>query len=65
MRTITRRELAAYAGALLGVAATGSRVAAYENGAPQDYAPGEIVEATITGHDGIRLIAAPLAARAA
>ena len=28
-------------------------------------APGEIVEATITGHDGIRLTAAPLAARAA
>ncbi|QKD06121.1 tRNA (N(6)-L-threonylcarbamoyladenosine(37)-C(2))-methylthiotransferase MtaB [Mesorhizobium loti] len=28
-------------------------------------APGEIVDATITGHDGIRLIAAPLAARAA
>ncbi|MFD2056484.1 tRNA (N(6)-L-threonylcarbamoyladenosine(37)-C(2))-methylthiotransferase MtaB [Mesorhizobium calcicola] len=27
--------------------------------------PGEIVEADITGHDGIRLIAAPLAARAA
>ncbi|RUV51849.1 MiaB/RimO family radical SAM methylthiotransferase [Mesorhizobium sp. M7A.F.Ca.MR.228.00.0.0] len=28
-------------------------------------APGEIVEAEISGHDGIRLIAAPLAARAA
>ncbi|TPJ20311.1 tRNA (N(6)-L-threonylcarbamoyladenosine(37)-C(2))-methylthiotransferase MtaB [Mesorhizobium sp. B2-7-3] len=28
-------------------------------------APGEIVEADITGHDGIRLIATPLAARAA
>jgi len=28
-------------------------------------APGEIVEATITGHDGTRLLAAPLAARAA
>ena len=28
-------------------------------------APGEIVEADITGHDGARLIAAPLAARAA
>jgi len=27
--------------------------------------PGEIVEATITGHDGTRLIAAPLAAQAA
>ena len=28
-------------------------------------APGEIVEATITGHDGARLTAAPLTARAA
>ncbi|MER9413729.1 MULTISPECIES: tRNA (N(6)-L-threonylcarbamoyladenosine(37)-C(2))-methylthiotransferase MtaB [unclassified Mesorhizobium] len=28
-------------------------------------APGEIVEADITGHDGVRLIAAPLTARAA
>lgn len=28
-------------------------------------APGEIVDATITGHDGARLLAAPLAARAA
>ncbi|RUU64860.1 tRNA (N(6)-L-threonylcarbamoyladenosine(37)-C(2))-methylthiotransferase MtaB, partial [Mesorhizobium sp. M7A.T.Ca.TU.009.01.1.2] len=28
-------------------------------------APGEIVEAEISGHDGSRLIAAPLAARAA
>jgi threonylcarbamoyladenosine tRNA methylthiotransferase MtaB len=28
-------------------------------------APGEIVDATITGHDGARLIAAPLAAQAA
>ncbi|RVC90794.1 tRNA (N(6)-L-threonylcarbamoyladenosine(37)-C(2))-methylthiotransferase MtaB, partial [Mesorhizobium sp. M2A.F.Ca.ET.029.05.1.1] len=28
-------------------------------------APGEIVEAIITGHDGARLIAAPLAAQAA
>lgn len=28
-------------------------------------APGEIVEATITGHDGARLLAAPLTARAA
>jgi len=27
--------------------------------------PGEIVDATITGHDGVRLIAAPLAAQAA
>jgi len=27
--------------------------------------PGEIVEATITGHDGARLLAAPLTARAA
>jgi threonylcarbamoyladenosine tRNA methylthiotransferase MtaB len=27
--------------------------------------PGEIVEAVVTGHDGARLLAAPLAARAA
>ncbi|TIX68820.1 MAG: tRNA (N(6)-L-threonylcarbamoyladenosine(37)-C(2))-methylthiotransferase MtaB, partial [Mesorhizobium sp.] len=28
-------------------------------------APGEIVDAIVAGHDGTRLIAAPLAARAA
>jgi threonylcarbamoyladenosine tRNA methylthiotransferase MtaB len=27
--------------------------------------PGEIIEATVTGHDGARLLAAPVAARAA
>jgi hypothetical protein len=43
MRTITRRYLAAYAGALLAAAVTGSAAFA-EPGALQSFSPGEIVD---------------------
>ncbi|RWE68225.1 tRNA (N(6)-L-threonylcarbamoyladenosine(37)-C(2))-methylthiotransferase MtaB [Mesorhizobium sp.] len=63
-----RRHLAALAGTRQSILVERDRLGRTEGftlATISEGAPGEIVEADIAGHDGARLIAAPLAARAA